>query len=498
MNEALLREYAASSDAVSARFDDSHVLFDLRTGLYFCLTGSAGILWDALASGIRPALLIGKNANLSAPAVTHFVQALVRQNLLASRSEPVHATPSDQLLARLARATEPFGIAAFDAYADPLLSSAMHDGSLPVRWPGGAGEPGAAPALDPQAVDAVTVVDYARGVIEQARAATRFFPRRFTIELPGLAVDVHASAGALADAIERNLYRDPRAGAGADRMTVFIAHPGIAGIRPPAPWVERKPHWPHDFAEILTAARLRASHFFNYWNHWYVYDPQIRTAVQLMHGADDYPPWEPGAPLRLFLHWHYAARGMRLAHCGTLGIGDAGVILAGMGGRGKSWAVLAGLLSGLHSVGDDYVLIEAGADVMAHRLFSTLKQDAAGIKRLGLERLIAPDSKPDWQGKYDLAFGDVSPCDQPVIKIRAILVPRAGGSDRTTIAPLGRHTAMLALAGSSISKMHGDRDSGFRFFGDVVNRLPCYGLELGSEPTEVAATIADFIRQTRP
>ncbi len=498
MNEALLQEYASGRSIVSGRFDDSHIVFDARSGLYFKLMGSTGILWDALVAGVKPALLVEKNANLSAPALVNLVRTLMRYDLLVVRAEAAHAAPSDQMLTRLARATEHFDIAVFDAYADPLLSKAMHDGSMPARGPGGAADPGAAPAFDPHAVDAATVVGYARRVIEQARGAAGLFPRRFTIELPELTAEIHATAGRLADAIEHNLYRGPRANGGAERMTVFIAHPGIAGIRPPAPWVEREPHWPHDIAEILDAARLKASHFFNDWNHWYIYDPDAHTAVQLMHGADDYPPWEPAAPLRLFLHWHYAARGKRLAHCGTLGIGEAGVILAGPGGSGKSGAVLAGLLAGLQSVGDDYVLIEAGADVIAHRLFSTLKQDAAGIRRLGLERLIAPAAKADWQGKYDISFADVSCCDQPAMKIHAILVPRISGSERTAIAPLRRDAAMLALAGSSISKMHGDRDSGFRFFGDVVNRLPCYSLDLGGEPAEAAATIAGFIYRSRP
>ena len=77
-----------------------------------------------------------------------------------------------------------------------------------------------------------------------------------------------------------------------------------------------------------------------------------------MRSADGFPPWEPGAPLRSFLHWEYAARGMRLVHGGTLGIDGRGVVLAGSGGAGKSGTVVAGIMVGLDSVGDDYVSVD--------------------------------------------------------------------------------------------------------------------------------------------
>ena len=97
------------------------------------------------------------------------------------------------------------------------------------------------------------------------------------------------------------------------------------------------------------------------------------------------PPWENGSPLRLFLHWAYAHAGMRLTHAGTLGIGGAGALIVGASGSGKSGTTLAGLLNGLESAGDDYVLLEGGEDLTAHAVFRIFKQDSNGLRRVGLD-----------------------------------------------------------------------------------------------------------------
>jgi hypothetical protein len=344
-------------------------------------------------------------------------------------------------------------------------------------------------------VSTASVADYVRGVLDRAKAASGAFTRRAAIELPGLSVDVRSFDGVFADAVERNLIRHsgPPVLPGHERMQVFVAHPGVAGMPVPANWAE-EPYWPHRIAEVLAAEGLRGSYYHDL-DHWHVYDTQARAGVQLMRSKDAYPPWEPGAPLRPFLHWHYAERNMRLAHGGTLGVDGRGVLLAGAGGSGKSGTVIAGLIHGLQSVGDDYVLLGAGSGVIAYPLFATLKQDAAGFQRLDLGRFVSSDLPLNWQGKHQFSIRDIAPCPTPSqMKIEALLVPRVSGSRRRTkITAMPRREAMLALAASSIYQMPGERESGFRFFSSVANELPCFRLELGREPAEIADKVSDFI-----
>ena len=115
---------------------------------------------------------------------------------------------------------------------------------------------------------------------------------------------------------------------------IFVAHPGIAGIAAPASW-GRGDYNHHSFANRLEEAGLRGSYYHDL-DFWQFHDPQRHVGAQLMMSADAFPPWEQAAPLRAFLHWEYAARGMRLTHAGTLGIDGKGVLLAGSGGAGKS------------------------------------------------------------------------------------------------------------------------------------------------------------------
>ena len=185
---------------------------------------------------------------------------------------------------------------------------------------------------------------------------------------------------------------------------------------------------------------------------------------------------------------------MRLAHAGTLGLDGKGVLLAGAGGAGKSGTVVAGLLNGLDSVGDDYVLIDLEDGVTARPLFSTLKQDPKGFARLGLERPLGAGRPLNWQGKHVFHIGEIAP--RPVratMDIFALMVPHIGGGETSSITPMPRKDAIIALAASGIAQMPGERESGFRFFSDLIRLLPCYRFSLGTRPGEIAGMIADFL-----
>ncbi len=341
------------------------------------------------------------------------------------------------------------------------------------------------------------LADYARGLLAACDANAAAFPVLSRVDLPGLGIDVFSDRGELATALAHGVATATQAGQG-QRVRIFLAHPGIGSISRPASWGEALFN-PHMFAERLEANGLRG-HYFHDLSYWQFYDVEKRLGVQLMLSADGCPPWEFGAPLRCFLHWEYAARGMRLTHAGTLGVGGKGVLLAGAGGAGKSGTVVSGLLAGLDSVGDDYVLMKLDGDrSMARPLFTTLKQDPAGFDRLGLARWLPEPGPLNWQGKHQFRVQDVCPrglADE--LDIVALLVPRISGAGRSAITPVARKEALMALAPSGIAQMPGERESGFRFFGELTRRLPCYDLALGTRGDEIAETIAAFLDRGIP
>ena len=138
-----------------------------------------------------------------------------------------------------------------------------------------------------------------------------------------------------------------------------------------------------EFDRILRAGNLRGFYYHDAPS-WQFYDRATATGVLTLPGPLDIPPWESGSPFRLFLHWAYAAADMRLTHAATLGLGGYGALIVGASGSGKSSTALAGLLNGLDSVGDDYVLVEQGARVVAHSVFTVFKQDREGLRRAGV------------------------------------------------------------------------------------------------------------------
>ena len=344
--------------------------------------------------------------------------------------------------------------------------------------------------MQDERVRSATVVNYARSVLDRVRCAGAALPLTLSVSLPGLEIKTHLQEGRLAEAIRRNFVQaEPdSASLGPSRsIEIFVTHPGIEGMPQPAAWAE-EPYRPHEIASLLDQVGLRASYFHDL-DQWQIFDLAAGFGVQLMRGADAYPPWEPGAPLRPFLHWHYSRQGMRLAHCGTLGLNGSGVLIAGAGGAGKSGTVVAGLLNGLQSIGDDYVLLDASEDVVGYPVFATLKQDQAGFDRL-------PAVGPlNWQGKYEFQIGGNVPTPAR-LSIKALFVPRLADEARTRIEPVPRRDAMLAFAPSSIQQMPGERESGFAFFGNVARRLPCYILSLGREPAEIAGGIAEFLERS--
>lgn len=344
-------------------------------------------------------------------------------------------------------------------------------------------------------VNLQSLPDYARYVLAAAQSAAAAYAVTAKVDLPRLELTAHLSPGPLAAAIDQAFVqaRDDRTATGDCR--IFVASPDIESIPVPASWGQA--HFTHhSFATRLAEAGLRGNHYHDL-DFWQFYDPERRIGVQLMTSPEAFPPWEPGAPLRAFLHWEYAARGMRLAHAGTLGIDGKGILLAGSGGAGKSGTVVAGLLNGLDSVGDDYVLIDAANGVKAHPLFATLKQDPKGFQRLGLKHRLTSYGPLNWQGKHQFRIDDIAARPVPAsLDIVALLVPHIGGGESSSIMPVSRKDAMIALAPSGIAQMPGERESGFRFFSDLTRLLPCYRLSLGTRPEEIAGTISAFLAST--
>lgn len=236
---------------------------------------------------------------------------------------------------------------------------------------------------------------------------------------------------------------------------------------------------------------------------WQFYDRASGRGVQMMASPISIPDWDPGSPLRNLLRWHLTNSEQGFVHAGTLGVAGRGLMLAGPGGSGKSGTVLAGLLAGMQSVGDDYILARtpASGGVTVAPIFNTLKNDPSGLERLGVGLGTGIDLKElgyvNWQGKHQFTFQDLVQRD-PVahMTIEALCVPVVTGGKKTEITSMPKREAFLALAQTGFKQMPGDTRHSLKFCTELIKRLATYRLSLGTEPAEIIDSLHSFLEKT--
>ena len=345
----------------------------------------------------------------------------------------------------------------------------------------------------PAKVSPTTLQAYAQDRLEAAMAYPTAPLTRHDFQLARADVTAWFTSPRLAELCERRLVKRRCADPAAIRFELYAMDAEADGWEPPAAWDEETWFSSRDFDRAL-AARNQRGFYYHDAPSWQFYDRATRVGVQTLPTQLGMPPWEPGAPLRLFLHWAYAAAGMRLTHAATLGLDGRGVLMAGPSGSGKSATALAGLVNGLDSVGDDYVLVDIGARVMAHPVFSVLKQDGEGLRRAGIVMADADTAEPNWRGKVELDAARHSPrglADR--MEIVALLIPEIARARRTTLEKAAAREAALALAPSGVFQLPGDSAEGFRWLAGLARRLPAYRVRLSEDPIDIADAIGSFL-----
>lgn len=342
-------------------------------------------------------------------------------------------------------------------------------------------------------VSAADLQAYARDRLGAALAYPKECLLRRHFRLARADVTVWFTSEKLAALCERTLVRRKDEAPSQNRVAIYAMDAEVGDWDPPAGWDEETGFSSRRFDRILAAVNLRG-----FYHHdapsWQLYDRAAALGVQTLPTQVGIPPWEVGSPLRLFLHWAYAAADMRLTHAATLGLSGRGVLIVGPSGSGKSATTLAGVLSGLDSVGDDYVLVDIGSRVLAHPVFTVLKQDREGLRRAGLPTAAVDAAPANWRGKVEL---DAAACSlnglAERIEIFALLLPEIARVPRTTLQRVTNHEAALALAPSAVFQLPGDGTEGFRFLAALVRRLPAFRVRLSEDPAEIAGAIGSFL-----
>jgi hypothetical protein len=225
---------------------------------------------------------------------------------------------------------------------------------------------------------------------------------------------------------------------------------------------------------------------------WVFFEPATGRGVIVVRTGADLPAWVAGAPFALLLHLAFAWRGWRLMHAAALGSGTDGALLVGPGGSGKSGTTVAGISHGLVTTGDDYLLVAPGVTPVAWPVYRVLKQDPAGLARVGRDGLAG--RAVNWNGKVELDLETEFPSRlSDRLALRLILLPTVAGGQRSQVRPATPTEAFSAVATSMLTQLPGARIAGFSFLTRLTRSLPAYHLRLSADPEEIAVTIRGLL-----
>ena len=228
-----------------------------------------------------------------------------------------------------------------------------------------------------------------------------------------------------------------------------------------------------------------------------VLDKEASEAWYWVETAAHIPYWEEATPIRYLLDWYLRDRGVLQVHAGSVGTEAGGVLLVGKSGSGKSTATLATLRSELQYAGDDYVAVETEGDPYVHALYSAGKLMPDHVQRLpfllpALSNSEQLDSEKaivyvheHWPERMSSGF-----------PLRAILVPQVvHGLERARVVEATPLVGMTALAPSTVFQMHTRGQDALRRMSGLLERVPTYRIELGSDMDSIPAAILELVAE---
>ncbi|MBI4773743.1 MAG: serine kinase [Deltaproteobacteria bacterium] len=225
-----------------------------------------------------------------------------------------------------------------------------------------------------------------------------------------------------------------------------------------------------------------------------ILDRSAGSALWWIRRASLVPFYETGAPLLTILHWWMLGRGLQVVHAGAVGTPEAGVLLVGRGGSGKSTASLACLGSELLYVGDDYCLVRTASDPFVFSLYNSGKLDPDQIKKF--PDLTSAANNTDRIATEKVLFLLSRHYSSKIIRgfpIRAIFVLRITGRPETTLSAISAGAALRAVAPNTLFQLPHAGRSTFHEIAALSKQVPCYQLNVGSELQGIPEVILNFL-----
>lgn len=239
-----------------------------------------------------------------------------------------------------------------------------------------------------------------------------------------------------------------------------------------------------------------------------VYTKDCTPALSLLSLADDeawywvqdgerIPYWEEATPIRYLLDWWMRNRGVHQLHAGAVGLPEGGVIIVGKSGSGKSTTTLSTLQSDLRYAGDDYVAVALEPEPYVHSLYSSGKLMPDHVRTLPFLLPALSNARDLELEKAVVYVHEAWPENIATgFPLRAVVVPKiVPGRVAARAVEANRVTGITALAPSTVFQMHTRAQDSLRRMSRLVERVPTFVLELGSDMASIPVEITRLIER---
>ena len=179
-------------------------------------------------------------------------------------------------------------------------------------------------------------------------------------------------------------------------------------------------------------------------------------------------------PFRAILHWWLGSRGILQVHGGAVGLSEAGVLLVGRGGSGKSTTALACLAAGLRYAGDDFVAVSTRPEPHVHSLYGSGKVEPNHLQRFPELVKAVSNPEPGPREKSIVFVEHVHPGAAIAgFPLHAVVVPRVvARSPETRLVPTSGAAALAALAPSTVFLLYPSTPQTFAELAALVRSVP--------------------------
>jgi hypothetical protein len=274
-------------------------------------------------------------------------------------------------------------------------------------------------------------------------------------------------------------------------LTINLWDSASTGVQPPPP-----PWEPDDylqFGQIRGYNNKRIKTVFMIALQ--MIDLELNEAVYWIPDTDDIPYYHSIRPLRSIINWWMNKFQHYIVHSAAVGLPEAGVLITGRGGAGKSTTTLSCIGSGIKLAGDENCLISLKPKPHLHSLYCSGSLDSKDAYNIpGITPYLYNASRLDREKAVYL----FTPGHQEIMvkgfPIKAILIPRITGNKETTITESQNNLSLISLAPESIFQLPGAGAKHLQIMADLIRQVPCFSLELGSQIERIPVVIEKFLR----